>query len=100
MSDHYQEIAKGEQARTLMESALFREAFDTLEATLVDTLLALPIEADDQRLRVVCMHKACQQVRAILGSFVAGGEIRQAEIFEEERRKSMLERIKERIRHG
>lgn len=95
-----QDLAKGDQARTLMDSPLFVEAFETLEASLVDTLLSLPIEADGQRLRVVCMHKACQQVRTILGGFVAGADIARAEILEEERRKSMWDQIKERVRHG
>jgi len=94
------DLAKGEQARTLLSEPLFNEAFDTLEASLVDMLLALPIEADDQRLRVVCMHKAAQQVRQILASYVAGAEIARADILQEEQRKSVLERIKERVRRG
>jgi hypothetical protein len=102
MNEHQQavDLAKGEQARTLMASPLFVEAFDTLEASLVDTLLSLPIEADDQRLRVICMHKASQQIRSILGGFVSGADIVRADILEEDRRKTMLDRIKERIRHG
>lgn len=88
-----EETAKGEQARTLLDDPLFNEAFDTLEATLVDAVLALPIEAVD-------LHKAAQQARAILGAFVAGGDIARSQILEEERKQSVLERIKERLRHG
>lgn len=94
------DLNRGEQARTLLDSPLFRDAFDTLEASLVDTLLSLPIEADDARLKVVCMHKAAQQIRGILAGYVAGADIARAEILENERRKTLLERIKERIRHG
>lgn len=95
-----EEVAKGDQARTLLDDPLFNEAFDTLEASLVDTLLSLPIEADDQRLKVVCMHKAAQQVRGILAGYVAGANIARAEILQEEQRKSLIERIKDRVRHG
>ncbi len=100
MSDiDYQAISKGDQAKTLMESAIFNEAFDTLEASLLEAVLTLPIEADAQRLRVVAMHKATQQVRQILSNHVAGASIERAQILENERKAGMFQRIKEIVRN-
>lgn len=92
-------IQKGDEARVLMDSAIFQEAFATLEAGLVEALLTLPIEADDQRRNVVAMHKATQHVHQILSNFVAGASIERAQILEEERKAGMFQRIKEIVRN-
>ena len=83
----------GEEARRILESRVFNEAFEVLRAAYVSGLQSLPSGDDLGRFRYVEALKQVDAVKRHLSATLANGEIAQAEIAEMNRQAGLVERL-------
>lgn len=99
MTDRDQVIYRGEQARRVMEDPIVVEALQTVRQAIRDQAFALPIEAREDRERLVMMDKMGQQFINWFEFAMRNGEVSKKELLMVANTEAKLEAIRERARN-
>jgi hypothetical protein len=92
------QIARAEHADRILNDPLVMEAFQTIEKAIRDQVFDLPIEAVEQREKLVLMDKSRQQFVNLFELAVRGGEVTRYELAAEANTKARIQAIREQAR--
>lgn len=91
-------IYRAEQARRVMQDPMVREALDTIKTAVRDQVFDLPVEAIEQREKLVLMDKMRQQFEKYFELALSGGEVARRDLLNEQHTAMRLDAIRERAR--
>jgi ABC-type thiamine transport system ATPase subunit len=92
------QIARAEHADRILNDPLVMEAFQAIEKAIRDQVFDLPIEAVEQREKLVLMDKSRQQFVNLFELAVRGGEVTRHELAAEANTKARIQAIREQAR--
>lgn len=92
------QIARAEHADRILTDPLVMEAFQTIEKAIRDQVFDLPIEAVEQREKLVLMDKSRQQFMNLFELAIRGGEVTRYELAAEANTKARIQAIREQAR--
>lgn len=92
------QIARAEHADRILNDPLVMEAFQAIEKVIRDQVFDLPIEAVEQREKLVLMDKSRQQFVNLFELAVRGGEVTRYELAAEANTKARIQAIREQAR--
>lgn len=92
------QIARAEHADRILNDPLVMEAFQAIEKAIRDQVFDLPIEAVEQREKLVLMDKSRQQFVNLFELAIRGGEVTRYELAAEANTKARIQAIREQAR--
>lgn len=92
------QIARAEHADRILNDPLVMEAFQTIKKVIRDQVFDLPMEAVEQREKLVLMDKSRQQFMNLFELAVRGGEVTRYELAAEANTKARIQAIREQAR--
>lgn len=97
MINHEQHIQRAEEALRVLNSQVFREAFDEVRTAYLKTWEALPsVDSDESRQHAADLHariKALADVRKALETHVQTGKLAQKELSRRERAANYAQKL-------
>lgn len=93
------QIARAEHADRILNDPLVMEAFQTIEKVIRDQVFDLPMEAVEQREKLVLMDKSRQQFMNLFELAIRGGEVPRYELTAEANTKARIQAIREQARN-
>lgn len=92
------QIARAEHADRILNDPFVMEAFQTIEKVIRDQVFDLPMEAVEQREKLVLMDKSRQQFMNLFELAIRGGEITRHELTAEANTQARIQAIREQAR--
>ena len=93
-----QAMYRAAQAQRIVADPMVREALDTIKTAIRDQVFDLPVEAVEQREKLVLMDKMRQQFELYFELALSGGEVARRDLLAEEHTQSRLDAIREKAR--
>lgn len=94
-----QVIYRAERAKAIMEDEMVKEAIQTVRQAVRDQVFALPIEAREDREKLVLMDKMAQQFINWFEFVMRDGELMRTELLMERNAQFKLDAIREKARN-
>lgn len=93
-----QALYRAAQAQRVVGDPMVREALDTIKAAIREQVFDLPVEATEQREKLVMMDKMRQQFERYFELALSGGEVARRDLLNEQHTATRLDAIRERAR--
>jgi hypothetical protein len=93
------QLARAEQARRIIEDPVVVDALAMIKNAIRDQVFDLPVEAHEQREKLIMMDKARAQFETIFTMAVFGAEVTEYELTAQREAEARLDAIREQARN-